>query len=206
MDMAIEGRKSSDEGETETKVTPELNKSNTEIYEAALRGLGQIVQRHEVELNKGKSHEEEHSNHENGLENSDTHNGNHYGGGHNTTIETTGSNSQECEEYDGDSIAKAWKDVHKFNPQTFDGKFNPIVSEAWIDRLETIFYIVKCNEQQKVTIAAVLLVDDAKMWWKNIKLVDGTNLNWQEFKAMLYQHYFPTALQLLKETEFYALQ
>ncbi|KAK4258952.1 hypothetical protein QN277_005343 [Acacia crassicarpa] len=185
--------------------TQDINTVLRELL-TTIRGLGQMVQKHEEALSKGKSYEENHSIHENGFENTGTHNGHHSGGSHNTTVETGGNNSQEYEEYDRNSTTRVWKEVHKFNPQTFAGKFNPRVSEGWIDRLETIFSVVKCNEQQKVIIAVLLLVDDAKMWWKSIKPADGTIPTWQEFKVMFHQHYFPAALQSLKETEFYAFQ
>ncbi|KAI9123484.1 hypothetical protein K1719_004784 [Acacia pycnantha] len=105
-----------------------------------VRGLGQMVQRHEEALNKGKSYEEDHSIHEDGLENTGTHNGHHSGGSHNTIVETRGKNSQEDEEVSSRnvtpfSIQKKWNPWFDLSSVAF-GQATPHYGRAWCNNVK----------------------------------------------------------------------
>ncbi|XP_028761401.1 uncharacterized protein LOC114719955 [Neltuma alba] len=83
---------------------------------------------------------------------------------------------------------------------------NPIEAEGWIDKLETIFRAALCTTQNKVQVAIMLLEGQAKRWWESVSPADNSQITWDEFKRMFFDHYFPSALRQDKESEFFALQ
>ncbi|XP_028805311.1 uncharacterized protein LOC114760211 [Neltuma alba] len=141
---------------------------------------------------------------ENGHINVDESSGHRSEEGHHTVMET--GDSSQHEQKKEQPISDVWRNFNRCDPPTFNGTFNPSKSEAWIDRLETIFTLVPCTSHQRVQVAVVQLVDAAKRWWESVRPSDGTFPTWEVFKEMFFQQYFPSALQSLKETEFYAFQ
>ncbi|XP_028791204.1 uncharacterized protein LOC114749769 [Neltuma alba] len=104
------------------------------------------------------------------------------------------------------SMKTVWKDVSRHNPPRFKGDMNPVEAEGWIDKLETIFRAAPCITQHKVQVAIVLLEGRAKRWWESVSPADDSQVTWNEFKRMFFDHYFPPALRQDKESEFFALQ
>ncbi|XP_054816854.1 uncharacterized protein LOC129316453 [Prosopis cineraria] len=76
-------------------------------------------------------------------------------------------------------------------------------AKKWIERIETIFKVVPCSEEQKVTLASILLVKEAKHWWKSVRPISRVNWTWDEFKVRFFNFYFPVAFRAEKEVEFY---
>ncbi|XP_028771735.1 uncharacterized protein LOC114728955 [Neltuma alba] len=164
--------------------------------------ISQQVQRHEQQLNEMRRDEEPVQ--ENGHINANESSGHRSEEAHHTVMET--GDSSQHEQKKEQPISDVWRNFNRCDPPTFNGTFNPFKSEAWIDRLETIFTLVPCTSHQRVQVADVQLVDAAKRWWESVRPSDGTFPTWEVFKEMFFQHYFPSALQSLKETEFYAFQ
>ena len=78
-------------------------------------------------------------------------------------------------------------------------------AEEWIDRLETIFQAVTCNEYQKARVAILLLTEEAKRWWRSAGGVNDKWTTWSEFKEKFFEHYFPPAVRHEKEVAFHEL-
>ncbi|KAA0060264.1 gag protease polyprotein [Cucumis melo var. makuwa] len=56
--------------------------------------------------------------------------------------------------------AKHLRDFRKYNPTTFDGSLeDPTRAQLWLSSLETIFWYMKCPEDQKVQCAVFMLTD-----------------------------------------------
>ncbi|XP_051132659.1 uncharacterized protein LOC127252510 [Andrographis paniculata] len=97
--------------------------------------------------------------------------------------------------------------VLRHSPPAFTGQSDPTILGEWLDRLETIFEVVKCPEGEKTMIAAYYLEGLAKKWWNNEK-ASGSNLvglPWDAFKTMIRARFYPPHIQRAKEDEFSAL-
>ncbi|XP_051148223.1 uncharacterized protein LOC127263241 [Andrographis paniculata] len=97
--------------------------------------------------------------------------------------------------------------VLRHSPPTFMGQSDLTIFGEWLDRLETIFEVVKCPEGEKTMIAAYYLEGLAKKWWNNEK-ASGRNLvrlPWEAFKTMIRARFYPPHIQRAKEDEFNAL-
>ena len=63
--------------------------------------------------------------------------------------------------------AKHLRDFRKYNPKTFDGSMNnPTKIEMWLTSIETIFWYMKCLDDQKVQYAVFFLEDRGIAWWE----------------------------------------
>ena len=72
-------------------------------------------------------------------------------------------------------------------------------------QLEKIFKTIVCTNEQKVTYATYVLVNEADYWWRGAKaLLEtlGTPINWELFKTTFLEKYFSVIVRNKKETEF----
>ena len=68
------------------------------------------------------------------------------------------------------------KQFLKLKPLTFIGGMNPIKGNKWLTEMENNFWLLRCNEVQKVKISSYLLIGEADHWW-NLKGVREPKMN-----------------------------
>ncbi|XP_035539634.1 uncharacterized protein LOC118344008 [Juglans regia] len=94
------------------------------------------------------------------------------------------------------------------HPPTFDGRLNSMDAESWIDRMEQIFEVLYCTDDQKVKYAAYHLTDMANKWWKStralvqLELGEAVPITWEHFKKIFLDHFFPQTLQESRARQF----
>ncbi|XP_047313623.1 uncharacterized protein LOC124917180 [Impatiens glandulifera] len=87
--------------------------------------------------------------------------------------------------------APAYKQFMTFKPAEFKGSSDPIVSEEWVQAMETIFELMQISEVERVRCTTFMLRDDARIWWQGAKAaLDLNNISWEEFKEVFYGKYF----------------
>ncbi|MCI61369.1 hypothetical protein A2U01_0082626, partial [Trifolium medium] len=57
----------------------------------------------------------------------------------------------------------------KHKPPTFTGGYNPEGAVNWLEEVEIIFEAMGCSEENKVTLGAYMLREEANHWWKNAR-------------------------------------
>nr|KYP39237.1 Retrovirus-related Pol polyprotein from transposon 17.6 [Cajanus cajan] len=75
----------------------------------------------------------------------------------------------------------------------------------WLTEIEKIFNVMDCPLTQKVKLATFMLTADAHFWWEGAlrRIIDGgVHLNWDNFKRVFLEKYFPDDVRSLKEMEF----
>ncbi|TYK13576.1 pol protein [Cucumis melo var. makuwa] len=79
--------------------------------------------------------------------------------------------------------AKHLRDFRKYNPKTFDGSMdNPTKTQMWLTSIETIFWYMKCPDNQKVQCAVFFLEDRGSAWWETAeRMLGGDHVKQQEF-------------------------
>ncbi|XP_035542147.1 uncharacterized protein LOC118344833 [Juglans regia] len=94
------------------------------------------------------------------------------------------------------------------HPPTFDGRLNSMDAESWIDRIEQIFEVLYCTDDQKVKYATYHLTDMANKWWKStralvqLELGEAVPITWEHFKKIFLDHFFPQTLQESRARQF----
>ncbi|KAL0553629.1 hypothetical protein IC582_007529 [Cucumis melo] len=106
--------------------------------------------------------------------------------------------------------AKHVRDFTKYNPTTFDGSLeDPIRAQPWLSSLETIFWYMKCPEDQKVQCAVFMLTDRGTAWWETTERMLGGDVHkitLQQFKESFYAKFFSASLRDAKRQEFLNLE
>ncbi|KAA0033111.1 gag protease polyprotein [Cucumis melo var. makuwa] len=106
--------------------------------------------------------------------------------------------------------AKHLRDFRKYNPTTFDGSLEDSTkAQMWLSSLETIFWYMKCLEDQKVQCAVFMLTDRGTSWWETIERMlggDMGHITWKKFKESFYAKFFSASLRDAKRQGFLNLE
>ncbi|XP_024958893.1 uncharacterized protein LOC112499851 [Cynara cardunculus var. scolymus] len=88
-----------------------------------------------------------------------------------------------------------YKSFRSCNPKEFHGTEGAAGLLTWIESMESVLYISKCSEINKVEYAASLLQGRALTWWNALVQARGrevaNQLPWKEFKKLLKAEYCP---------------
>ncbi|PWA91039.1 reverse transcriptase domain-containing protein [Artemisia annua] len=92
----------------------------------------------------------------------------------------------------------------------FRGTEGAIGLLRWIEKLETVFHISGCSEENRVKYASFTLMDAALTWWNNYKKSAGIEIayamSWENFKEMVLRKYCPRNEVMKLEVEFWNLK
>lgn len=133
-------------------------------------------------------------------------------------IECQGSNGHQTsngngqivvEQGEGNEQLSLLRQFQNMNPPSFKGAPEPAMAETWVKKLEKVFKILKCTDQQKVQLAVYMLEGEVDDWWANIEegfQKNGVQITWDLFVKTFYQRYFSEAVQEKKEQEFLNLK
>lgn len=97
--------------------------------------------------------------------------------------------------------------VRSLGVRSFNGSREPPEAESWFLKLERIFYIMKCAEDDKLSFATFLLKDRAYHWWQTVerRIHGQAVITWFIFRKEFYDHYFLVVYQDVKRSEFLRL-
>ena len=93
-------------------------------------------------------------------------------------------------------------------PPTFAGSSNPLEADDWLCVIERKLESFKCQDRDKVLLAAHQLTRTALAWWENYCAAaeDATTITWNEFVKEFRRYHIPAATMKCKADEFRALQ
>nr|GEV70591.1 putative reverse transcriptase domain-containing protein [Tanacetum cinerariifolium] len=89
-------------------------------------------------------------------------------------------------------------------PHSFNGTEGVVGLRRWIEKVEQVFEICKCVEEDKVMLTASIFEGRALTWWNGnvhtLGLVNANRIPWAEFKSMITTKYCPaTEIQRMEE-------
>ncbi|KAL3727233.1 hypothetical protein ACJRO7_032038 [Eucalyptus globulus] len=91
----------------------------------------------------------------------------------------------------------------------FTGTGDPEAATRWIEELEKAFELLKCSEEEKVTLAVYQMQGFASTWWKATRrevFPEGIVLVWNVFVRAFNDKYFSSCAKQLKMAEFLRLR
>ncbi|MQL97905.1 hypothetical protein Taro_030602 [Colocasia esculenta] len=71
----------------------------------------------------------------------------------------------QAQDHGGPSIMERFK---RMSPPSFKGESDPLLAESWMREIEKIFRAIRCDEDDKVTLAIYMLKERADMWWSSL--------------------------------------
>ncbi|KAH9657944.1 Endonuclease [Citrus sinensis] len=97
--------------------------------------------------------------------------------------------------------------VRSLGAKSFNGFGDPPEAESWLVKLERIFDVMRCSEEDRLSFATFLLEDRAYHWWQTVerRYQGHAAPTWAIFHKEFYDHYFPTVYQDIKRSEFLRL-
>ncbi|TYK30559.1 Transposon Ty3-G Gag-Pol polyprotein [Cucumis melo var. makuwa] len=98
--------------------------------------------------------------------------------------------------------------LKKFGATVFEGSTDSADAENWLNMLEKCFDVMNCPEERKVRLATFLLQKEAEGWWKSIlaRRSDARALDWQTFRGIFEDKYYPSTYCEAKRDEFLGLK
>ncbi|KAF5454703.1 hypothetical protein F2P56_024349 [Juglans regia] len=102
----------------------------------------------------------------------------------------------------------AFDRFYKQHPPLFDDKGTELDNDNWLERLEKIFKVVACTEEQKVESAVYNLADVANGLWRAThgliqqELGESTPISWSKFKEVFNNRFFPLSIRETKARKF----
>nr|GEV58978.1 retrotransposon protein, putative, Ty3-gypsy subclass [Tanacetum cinerariifolium] len=89
-------------------------------------------------------------------------------------------------------------------PHSFNGTDGVVGLRRWIEKVEQVFKICKCAEEDKVMFAASTFEGRALIWWNGnvhtLGLANANHISWTEFKTMMTTEYCPaTEIQKMEQ-------
>nr|KYP31621.1 hypothetical protein KK1_047965 [Cajanus cajan] len=75
--------------------------------------------------------------------------------------------------------------------------------------MEKIFMVMHCLKERKLVYVVYMLVGEASFWWKGVQAMmkaRGEVVNWENFKKVFLEKYFPDSARYAKEAESLRLQ
>ncbi|XP_020216673.1 uncharacterized protein LOC109800292 [Cajanus cajan] len=101
-------------------------------------------------------------------------------------------------------LAEFWK----CHPPQFTGDADPEAVDRWICELEKIFAVLGCSPEKRLTYAVYMLVGEAEHWWRGtyqMLAARGVTVDWECFRTVFMEKYFPESVRHAKEAEFMRL-
>ncbi|GJX43955.1 putative reverse transcriptase domain-containing protein [Tanacetum coccineum] len=89
-------------------------------------------------------------------------------------------------------------------PHSFHGTEGVVGLRRWIEKVEQVFEICKCTEEDKVMFAASTFKGRVLTWWNGnvhtLGLFNAIRIPWTEFKMMMTTEYYPiTKIQKMEQ-------
>jgi len=79
------------------------------------------------------------------------------------------------------------------HPPTFRGRYDPDGAQTWLKEIERIFWVMQCNEVQRVRFGTHMLAEEVDDWWVSILPTleqGGGVVNWVVFRREFLDRYF----------------
>ncbi|XP_020209621.1 uncharacterized protein LOC109794585, partial [Cajanus cajan] len=99
-------------------------------------------------------------------------------------------------------------EFRKCYPPQFAGDADPEVADRWINELEKIFTVLGCPPERRLAYAVYMLVGEAEHWWRGtyqMLAARGVTVDWECFRTVFMEKYFPESVRHAKEAEFMRL-
>ena len=80
--------------------------------------------------------------------------------------------------------------VHKLGAKPYDGSGDPEAAWLWLDRVNKVYGVMGCTDEQRVLFSSFLMEDRAKDWCDSVerRYLDG--ISWDQFQQEFTNRFF----------------
>ena len=109
---------------------------------------------------------------------------------------------REVREEPGRSIER----VQKLGAKPYDGSGDPEAAWLWLDRVNKVYGVMGCTDEQRVLFSSFLMEDRAKDWWDAVERRYPDGITWDQFQQEFTDRFFPQSHKDAKIEEFFKLE
>ena len=88
----------------------------------------------------------------------------------------------------------------------YDGNGDPKAAWSWLDKVNKIYGVIGCIDDQRVPFSSFLMEDRVKDWWDVMDRSDPDGISWDQFQQEFTDRSFPQSHKDLKIEEFFILE
>ena len=96
--------------------------------------------------------------------------------------------------------------VQKLGAKTYDGNGDLEASWLWLDRVNKVYGVMGCTDEQRVLFSSFLMEDKAKDWWDAVERRYPDGISWDQFQQEFTDRFFPKSHKDSKIEEFFKLE
>ena len=96
--------------------------------------------------------------------------------------------------------------VQKLGAKPYDGSGDPEAAWLWLDRVNKVYGVMGCTDEQRVMFSSFLMEDRAKDWWDVVERRYLNGISWGQFQQEFTNRFFPQSYKDSKIEEFFRLE
>ena len=109
---------------------------------------------------------------------------------------------REVLEEPGRSIERA----QKLGAKPYAGSSDPEAAWLWLDRVNKVYGVMGCTNEQRVLFSSFLMEDRAKDWWDVVDRRYPDGISWDQFQQEFTDRFFPQSHKDSNIEEFFILE
>ena len=96
--------------------------------------------------------------------------------------------------------------VQKLGAKPYDGSGDPEAAWLWLDRVNKVYGVMGCTDEQRVLFSSFLMEYRAKYWWDAVERRYPNGISWDQFQQVFTNRFFPQSHKDSKLKEFFKLE
>ena len=96
--------------------------------------------------------------------------------------------------------------VQKLGAKPYDCSGDPEAAWLWLDRVNKVYGVMGCTDEQRVLFSSFLMEDRAKDWWDAVERRYPNGISWDQFQQEFTYRFFPQSHKDSKIDEFFRLE
>ena len=109
---------------------------------------------------------------------------------------------REVMEEPGRSIER----VQRLGAKPYDGSGDPEAAWLWLDKVNKVYGVMGCTDEQRVLFSSFLIEDRVKDWWDAVERRYPDGISWDQFQQEFTDRFFPQSHKDSKIEEFFKLE
>ena len=105
-----------------------------------------------------------------------------------------------------EELGRSIKRVQKLGAKTYDDSGDPEAAWLWLDRVNKVYGVMGCTDDQRVLFSSFLMEERAKDWWDAVDRRYPDGISWDQFQQEFTNRFFPQSHKDSKIEEFFILE
>ena len=81
--------------------------------------------------------------------------------------------------------------VQNLGAKPYDGSGDPEAAWLWLDRVNKVYGVMGCTDEQRILFSSFLMEDRAKDWWDSVERRYPDGISWDQFQQEFTDKFFP---------------